>query len=375
MKLIMYGVNRDTVSSDDIHKYGLDEAMRTCHLTDISRFDGVSEIVLVTTDIRNEYYLYIDEQDFKHGDLLRYLSAHTGKCLEDIILETYSKFNNDVVKHLFSLTSAANNQPEPLSTLERALDESDVHGTVGHVLSDLFMQAIEFSLSLFDKEKLYPIVSGYETRTIQSMAKYYPLKEDMDFLIIGSNESINRLSKYIIGKTTAYLTFLEKNETSKEMATNIKKWMTHTTDTNGKSEVQSVESSQLLYRLSKADVVIIGPTIQNAWLSGELLNDMFEMRPTPKKQVIIDMCGSQDESLFSDYPTLCYTHINDTLEKDFSLEMIEEAQSHYDEYLTTRTNDFMEILNRINENKMCILPFKELAAPNVCVFNKIRHKV
>lgn len=375
MKLIMYGVSRDTVSSDDIHKYGLDESMRLQHLTDISRFEGVSEVVLVTTDIRNEYYLYIDEQNFKHGDLLRYLSSHTGKCLEEIILETYSKFNTEVVKHLLSLTSAVNEQSESMRVLERALDESRIQGTIGNVLTDLFTKAIDFSLSLFDKETLHPIVSGYETRTIQSLEQYAPIKEDMDFLIIGNNESITRMAKYIIGKTSAYLTFLEKNEKSKEIADNVKKWMTLTCSAKGNSEVQSVDLSQLVYRLSKADVVIIGPSIQNAWLSDELLDDMFEMRPTAKKQLIIDLCGSQDETLFSDYPTLSYTQINDTLELDYSLEKIEEAKAYYEEYLTSQTNEFMEEFNRIVEDNVSILPLKKQASQNVSFIRKISYKV
>ncbi|GEK88122.1 glutamyl-tRNA reductase [Alkalibacterium putridalgicola] len=375
MKLIMYGVNRDTVSSVDIHKYGLDESLRMRHLNDISRFDGVSEIVLVTTDNRNEYYLYIDEQSFRHGDLLRYLSSHTGKCLEEIILETYSKFNHDVVKHLFTLTSAANEQSESVNVLEQALYESSIQGTAGDTLTGLFKKAIEFSLSLFDNETLYPIVSGYETRTIQSLKQYYPIKEDMNFLIIGNNDSINQITKYIIGKTSAYLTFLEKNEKSKAMVANIKKWMSLTSDSRWESEIQSVELSQLVYRLSKADIVIIGPSIQNAWLSEELLDDMFEMRPTAKKQLIIDLCGSQDETLFSDYPALKYTQIGDTPEQDYSLEKIEEARTYYEEYLSSKTNEFMEIFNRKNEDKTRLLPLREPASHNVSFIKRISYKV
>ncbi|SFB89016.1 glutamyl-tRNA reductase [Alkalibacterium subtropicum] len=375
MKLIMYGVNRDTVSADDIHKYGLNEPMRRCHLNDISRFDGVSEVVLLTSDNRNEYYLYIDEQNFRHGDLLRYLSSHTGKCLEEIILETYSKFNDDVVKHLLGLTSAANREAESLSVLEQAFDESCQNGTVGDVLTDLFKEAITFSLSLFDKRALYPLVSGYETKTIKSMEQYYPINEDMDFLIIGSNESINQMSKYIIGKTQAYMTFLEKNEKSKAMVANIKKWMALTDQTVWAKGIQSVDLSQLVYRLSKADIVIIGPSIQNAWLSNELLDDMSEMRPTAKKQLIIDLCGSQDETLFSDYPNLSYIQIDDTLAEEYSLEKIEEAKAQYEEYLTSQTNDFMGKFNRINEEKVSVLPLKEQASHNVSYIKKISYKV
>ncbi|MFO8069836.1 MAG: hypothetical protein R6U02_07710 [Alkalibacterium sp.] len=375
MKLIMYGVNRDTVSFDDIHRYGLDESMRLCHLNDISTFDGVVELALVTTNNRNEYYLYIDEQNFKHGDLLRYLSRHTGKPLEEIILETYSKFNDDVTKHLFHLTSVSNETTESISVLEQALYESVTYGTIGNVLYELFNAAIHFSLSLYDKEPLYPLINGEVSKAIQNLKSHYPVKKDINYLIIGNNELITQLVKYIIRESEAYLTFLERNEKSREIITNVNKWLTLTNNSTWRNHIQSADLGQLVYRLSKADVVIIGPSIKNAWLSDELLEDMYEMRPTAKKQLILDLSGAQDETVFSDYQTLSYTQINNTVENDYSIGKIEVAESFYDEYLTNQTNAFMVKFNRLIEKKITYAPANDEASHNVCYVKKISYKV
>ena len=68
MKLLMYGVNRDSVSVDEIYKYSLNDDMRKKHLKEIKLFNGVKEVVLLVTENRNEYYLFVDETEFKHGD-------------------------------------------------------------------------------------------------------------------------------------------------------------------------------------------------------------------------------------------------------------------------------------------------------------------
>jgi len=374
MKLIMYGVNRDTVSTQDIHKYGLNESTRKCHVNDIRAFDGVAEIVLVTTDSRNEYYLYIDEQTFKHGDLLRYMSCYTGKNLEEIILETYSKFNKDVVEHLYGLASPISEKPESLSVLERALLESLNEQTIGHVLNDLFTRAIRFSMSLYDKRGLYPILDGEVPRAIQTLNDHLPENEDIDYLFIGHNESIKQLVKYVSGDPKAYLTFLERNEKSKKMFASVENWLTLTDNEDWRPHLLSVDMNQLVYRLAKADSVIIGPSVKNAWLSNELLEDMFEMRPTSKKQLILDLSGSQDETLFSNHQSLKYAHINDMSSTNYPAEKIEEAHTLYDEYLTSQTKEFMDNFSLLNEETVKIIPQEKLKQCQVSFLKQIRTK-
>lgn len=359
MKLIMYGVNRDTVSYDDVEKYSLNESMRTNHINDISSFTGVSELVLLTTRNRNEYYLYINEQIFQHGDFLRYLSLHTGKPLEEIILETYSKFNDDVVNHLFSLTSIMSHMPESLNVIEKALSESATHGTVGHILNDLFNSAIRFTLSLYDKTQLFPLLTGEVPNAIEKIRHQCDSLEDLNYLVIGNNDMIDQLVKYIICEPSCYLTILERNEQSKKLFYNIRNWLTLTNNFSWNQHFQSADLNQLVYRLSKADVIIIGPSVKNALLSHELLEDVYEMRPTAKKQLILDFSGAQDETIFSQYQHIKYVQIDDETVSDLPADNNEEAKTFYDEYLTSQTNEFMERFNQLTESNISHMLTKE----------------
>ncbi|MDN6294767.1 MAG: hypothetical protein L0J41_00145 [Alkalibacterium sp.] len=359
MKLIMYGMNQTTVSKDVLHKYRLDYSMREQHLKDISNFKGVSEVMLVATEKRNEYYLYIDETIFNHGDLLRYLSVHTGRSLENIILETYSKFNSDVVTHLFRLTSVVNEYSEPLSVLEQSLYEGKLLKTTGEILENLFNRSISFSLSLYDKKALYPLLNSYEAKMIQSMDLNLPVKEDLDFLIIGSHQILKHLSTYLVGKTNAYLTFLEKNEKSKKMIASLRRSLVLTNKLQKINTIQTADLNQLVYRLSKSDVIIIGPSVKNAWLSNELLEDMHEMRPSTKNQLILDLCGSQDETLFFDYPEMNYIQIPESKGNDYSSEKVKVASTFYEDYVTNESNAFMDTFNQKSKEKRDSAPLKK----------------
>ena len=105
MKLLMYGVNKETIMKEDVNKYRLFGEQKKIQMNDIKKIDGVEEIIILTNDFRNEYYLYVDETVFSHGDFLRYIAEKTDKDLQEIILETYSKFNEDVLRHLYEITN------------------------------------------------------------------------------------------------------------------------------------------------------------------------------------------------------------------------------------------------------------------------------
>ena len=53
MKLLMYGVNKDTVMKEDTEKYFLDNNNRKNQMQDIACFDGVEEIAVLSNDFRN----------------------------------------------------------------------------------------------------------------------------------------------------------------------------------------------------------------------------------------------------------------------------------------------------------------------------------
>src|SRR5690625_3643600 len=152
MKLLMYGVNKETIMKEDVDKYRLFGDQKQIQMNDISQFDGVEEIIVITNDFRNEYYLYVNETIFSHGDFLRYIADKTDKTLQEIILETYSKFNEDVLRHLYEISSGYLSEPvgsfDSLESVEIAVHYVELLYTCGHILQNLFHEEFLFSFYL-----------------------------------------------------------------------------------------------------------------------------------------------------------------------------------------------------------------------------------
>lgn len=373
MKLLMYGVNKDTVSSDDIHKYSLTRASRRQHLHDIHLFDGVSEVVLLVTENRNEYYLYVDEKDFRHGDLLRYLSQYTDKMLEEVILETYSKFNEDVVKHLLNLSSNVKtiNQPisEQVDVVDQALMDAIDEKTVGPVLQMLFKNAVDFSLELCEKESIKPLLQGHVSRAVRSIRCNVDSKASRHYCVIGSESLTNQVIKHFADSEFGSLTVLYRNESTERSVDELKNWLATTNQKDRIKLIHVVDSNQFLYRLSKADVLLIGACEQHNCISEELIQDMIEMRPTAKKQLIFDFSMAQDETIFLRYDSLFYKHIEDEPEKIYDNESIEAAHTALDELISVTTGQYM---HRYNEIQDCqhFPALKKQEQPNEIVGNR-----
>lgn len=354
MKLLMYGVNKDTVSSDDIHKYSLTRASRRQHLHDIHLFDGVSEVVLLVTENRNEYYLYVDEKDFRHGDLLRYLSQYTDKMLEEVILETYSKFNEDVVRHLLNLSSnvetADQQASEPVDIIDQALVDAVEEKTAGPVLQLLFKNAVSFALELCEKESIRPLLQGHVSRAVRSIRCTLDRSGDHHYCVIGSENLTNQIIKHFSDSEFGSLTVLYRNEQTERSVEDLKRWLATTNQKDRIKLIHLVDSYQFLYRLSKADVLLIGTCEQHNCISEELIQDMIELRPTAKKQLIFDFSTAQDETVFSRYSSLTYKHIEDEPKKIFDNESLEAAHTAFDELISVTTSQYM---NRYNEIQDC----------------------
>lgn len=175
MKLLMYGVNKETIMKEDVDKYRLFGDQKQIQMNDIRQFDGVEEIILLTNDFRNEYYLYVNETIFSHGDFLRYIADKTDKSLQEIILETYSKFNEDVLRHLYEISSGYLSEPvgsfKVLASVEKAVHYALEMNTAGEVLYRLFKEAIDLAYQFKLDEEIQPLNKSKITKYVYLLKK------------------------------------------------------------------------------------------------------------------------------------------------------------------------------------------------------------
>lgn len=360
----MYGVSKETVSADDIGKYRLNEQTRAKHIQDILEFTGVEEVALMSSGFRNEYYLHVNETIFKHGDLLRYLSDFTEKPLKEVILETYSKFNKDVIRHLFAVASGIDATPKgticSLRSAEDALTLSKEENTIGLVLKELFERAIEYAREVRVLPQFAPLNQTEVSRSIRILQNKLSGLANKNFTLFGNSYEVLHLAKTLLCAEASSVTVANTNyEESLSILNELKKWNKYRNG-NDLHKIHAADIQHLPYRLAAADGIILSSTEQYNCLTEELFSEVSIMRQTKKIQIFVDLDDSQENFMLVSQPEVQYYTVCSTNKKITTDEQQqEEAMMNFDESLLHATDRFMDSYQELMSHNEVASIFKK----------------
>lgn len=355
MKLLMYGVNKDTVMKEDTDKYFLNNCKRQNQMTEIASFKGVEEVAVLANNFRNEYYLYVDELVFSHGDFLRYIAEETDKSLQEIILETYSKFNEDVLRHIYEVATGFISEPMgsiiALGSVEEALYFSKNINTIGEVITKMFQDAIELAFEMKLEETTKPLnqteLSDYIYLLIDQMSEL----ENKNYLVSGTDLDVYFLTKVLLKAGARTVSLIQNDELEAERQ---KTFIQRTLNELDQSSVYSVTTKSLYYRLSKVDAGILDTSKLD--LSDESIREKIAIiRQTRKVQYLIDT--GDHSSIDLSYPNLDIRIISPKMSHSYSEDEQTNANVFFDEKVSIHIKNFMEYLETLQVN---IIAEKEL---------------
>lgn len=293
MKLLLYGVSHQTVSEEDSEKYKIKREHLTQKLTEINAFSGVHEVVIVSNDERTEFYLHVDETMFRHGDLLKYISGYSNETLETVIMESYSKFNDDVVKHLFSVSTQTDPTIEEELTILEVLDQSldlaaHVH-TSGFVLSSLFEQAVRFSLQMRALPTMKPFYQSDFSKTLRKLMREWENLEYRRFYLTGSSYTSFFMAKALFYLGASSITIGTGDVRSHQIVDTLNEWVMRVSPEPMHKVFKVGEEVLTCYQLSSADGIVFEESMADAHALLEKLETVLSFRLTKKKQVLISM--------------------------------------------------------------------------------------
>ena len=348
MKLLMYGVNKDTVMKEDTEKYFLDNKKRQDQMMEIASFNGVEEIAVLSNNFRNEYYLYVNESIFSHGDFLRYIAEETKKSLQEIILETYSKFNEDVLRHLFEVATGFISEPigsvVALGSVEEALFFSKKVNTIGEVITRMFQNAIDLAFELKLDESTKPLnltkLSSYLYLLIEQMEDL----EKKKYLVSGTDLGVYFLTKVLLKAEARSISIIHDDEMEAERQTLFVKQIINEIN---QTKVYSVTSKSLYYRLSKVDAAILDTSKFNLF-DETICEEVAIIRQTKKVQYLIDT--GEHTPIELPYPNLDIRVINAKNNHLYSEDELINANVILDEKLSIHVKEFMEYLDSLQTN-------------------------
>lgn len=344
MKIIMYGVNNDTVTKDHINRYDLSENERSDHLKRISQFAGVYEVVLVKTKYRLEYYLCIDETTFSHGDLLRFIAEHSEKSLKEVILETYSKFNQDVVSHLAFLTTAINsvveNVEETLLNINYSWIVAQRHGTSSKFLDDLFLSTINFSLQLQTNPIISPIRNGKLAYLLNFLSANKGDTRGKNIILFGNVEALAYYAIQFNSLDANHIVLV--TEESQQLKLILKSFMRFKRLKN-KVKIRTYENLDL--SLAFADYLIFMP----GTLLKKIPNRLMDIRTTPKNVELIDYLAIKNWIIgWEEHLSVFFNYHDDLENKSFSDDEVNQAKHYLDETIVNLSDEFFKQFQVLN---------------------------
>ena len=349
MKLLMYGVNKDTVMKEDVDKYLLNDTDKRIQMIDISQFEGVAEVVILSDDFRNEYFLYVDEDIFSHGEFLRYIAGKTSKTLQEVILETYSKFNEDFLRHLFELTTGYLSNPvgsfKDLGTAEKTLEFASSIQMGGPVVYKMFNRAIYLGYALKLVDEIKPLNQSQISHYILLLKEYISDFSKKNFLISGDDYQVYFLTKLLLFADAQTITIIQKDEEKSQLQFNQLKSLFNETEL---SRISPMIQKSLFYRLAKMDVAILNASDLNIF-EHQIQEEVSVIRQTKKVQYLIDT--AEDEKEDKMFPEYDFQYIDGNTQIIFNKEEEEVALATFEEELSIEVDDFMNFLQEVQADE------------------------
>lgn len=311
MKLLMYGLNVDNTSDQTNNFYQLSDEQHKVMLSNINNFKGVEEVYLFQNQHSFEVYLFVDENVFKHGDLLRYLANYGELDLKDIIYYSYSYYNLQAINHLFDKVYGTT-EMSPIEFFNdfiiNSIKAHNVH-TLGqyfqtlfnYLLSFMFNDSVETQTDYHIIKQLLSVIQSDETNNYS----------DKDILILGANFDSLYLSYCLKHYGVNSVTLTEINDSNFiQQVQSINELNLNYLSNLAKHNIKLIDINEPNYRFAIADVVV---NLVIGWsnLKEVISQRISEIRLTPKKVTYAAFYLDEFKSQFEEYK-LTLPKVNET---------------------------------------------------------------
>ncbi len=147
MSIVVIGLNHRSAPLDLLEKSAISADDLSKSLAGLSQRDHISEAVIVSTCNRTEAYVVAEKFHAAYAEVRDFLAESAFVAPEDLSDCLYVHYDDDAVKHLFSvasgLDSAVLGESEIQGQIKTSWEAARLESTSGPVLNLLFRHAVE----------------------------------------------------------------------------------------------------------------------------------------------------------------------------------------------------------------------------------------
>ena len=280
MPINVLGVNHKSAPIDIREKLAFDKNSIPKALSDLKKIDGVNEVVLISTCNRTEIYT---ENNSDNSKILHWLNSNQNQT-KDCRPYTYSYYNDEAIKHLFSVTSGVDSmvvgENEILGQVKDAFRIANQNQCIKSSLKRLF----EFSFSVAKQVRTNTdIGSNPVSFMFTSITLIKKIFDDISLkraLVVGSGHMIQLAIKYLQSNNVRDITLANRNtEKGKKIA---------------KDNECNYSKLQYLPNLISMNDIIITCTSSTIPIIGKGMMESSITNSNSKPMVIIDLGVPRD---------------------------------------------------------------------------------
>ncbi|WP_027109108.1 hypothetical protein [Lacticigenium naphthae] len=343
MKLLLYGVGYNSVSSFEkdylvMNKFGVTE-----QLLAIKKLVGVEETLILATSERTEYYLNVDENYFSHGDFLRYLTMFYKKDMAEIISDSYSLFNKEVVRHLLKISSVENQNMhspfESITQFETAINYAIAADSIGLALKNLFKEVISYSINIKLDDKIIPNYSHPFFDIIETFSLNWENYRWKKIVFENVTSDLLDLMKILVHKGFTNLYYINRNNTNLIHINEVNCTAKMFDPTNSRPILSEVTQVSLNFHLATADAFISSGSSLDEFCSIYSCEEIKLIQQNKSSKFFISVDTELNVTIVK-MQSPCYKHVENWVTKStHNMAINKEADKYIEETFQKSSTD------------------------------------
>ena len=281
--LMVVGLNYRTAPVAVRERFWISESRRYEALVQLSRAEGIDEVIVMATCNRTEFWLWANDVTLAANSVMRLLGAEYGLMLCEW-KHFYRLLDEAALLHIFrvasSLDSMVVGEPQVVSQVKQAWQQAQKIGTTGRFLDAVIQKALTVSKRVRTETAIGNAAVSIPYAAVELTRQIFGTLENKKVLLLGAGKMSELSARGLLNQGASSVCVINRTlEHATELATKL-----------GGTAIPFEERWQ---HMSNADIIISSTSCPHTILSREEAESMTRGRKD-RPLVIVDIAMPRD---------------------------------------------------------------------------------
>src|SRR5579862_5374202 len=281
--LMVVGLNYRTAPVAVRERFWIAENRRYEALAQLSRAEGIDEVIVMATCNRTEFWLWADDVTLAANSVMRLLGAEYGLKLCEW-KHFYRLLDEAALLHIFrvasSLDSMVVGEPQVVSQVKQAWQQAQKLGSTGRFLDAVLQKALTVSKRVRSETAIGNSAVSIPYAAVELTRQIFGTLEDKKVLLLGAGKMSELSARGLLNHGASSVCVINRT-------------MEHATELAEKLDGVAIPFEERGQHMAEADIIISSTSCPHTILSREEAELMVEKR-RDQPLVIVDIAMPRD---------------------------------------------------------------------------------